>query len=347
MFAQKLINWYNSNARNLPWRNTKNAYKVWLSEIILQQTRVDQGLNYYQKFIHRFPTIFELAKASEDEVLTLWQGLGYYSRARNLHFTAKLIVNQLEGKFPNSKSELLKLKGVGDYTASAIASFCFNEPTPVIDGNVYRFICRLNGIRTPIDVAETKAKILSFLNKNISKTKPDLFNQALMEMGALVCKPKKPDCKTCVFNIDCIARKKNLIDEIPYKSKKLKVKERFFNYLVIQQKNGLFFKKRMHNDIWKNMYDFPMIETQRQINQDELIKEIEYQFQFKPTNLQLISTGTHLLTHRKIYLNFWELKNFHQNQTNSWVLLNIGELHNIALPRAITRFIEKSILFEN
>lgn len=347
MFAQKLINWYNSNARNLPWRNTKNAYKVWLSEIILQQTRVDQGLNYYQKFIHRFPTIFELAKASEDEVLTLWQGLGYYSRARNLHFTAKLIVNQLEGKFPNSKSELLKLKGVGDYTASAIASFCFNEPTPVIDGNVYRFICRLNGIRTPIDVAETKAKILSFLNKNISKTKPDLFNQALMEMGALVCKPKKPDCKTCVFNIDCIARKKNLIDEIPYKSKKLKVKERFFNYLVIQQKNGLFFKKRMHNDIWKNMYDFPMIETQRQINQDELIKEIEYQFQFKPTNLQLISTGTHLLTHRKIYLNFWELKNFHQYQTNSWELLNIGELHNIALPRAITRFIEKSILFEN
>ena len=254
-WTETLLNWYFENKRDFLWRETKDPYKIWLSEIILQQTRTSQGLPFYIKFINEYPTIRHLASSSEQKILKLWQGLGYYSRARNLHFTAKYILNEYNGKFPNSHKEILSLRGVGDYTASAIASICFDLPHAVVDGNVYRFLSRYFGIRTPvgnnIGFKEIKEKA-TFL---MDKSQPGNYNQALIEFGALQCKPRKPNCNKCPFNQDCFAINYNKIDMLPVKRKINKISNRHFNYLVILDKNeSVIFEKRQGIGIWQNMY---------------------------------------------------------------------------------------------
>ncbi|MEY4860751.1 MAG: hypothetical protein RL059_450 [Bacteroidota bacterium] len=240
---QDLISWYLINKRDLPWRKTKNPYKIWMSEIILQQTRVQQGLPYYQKFISTYPTIQSLALANEDEVLNLWQGLGYYSRARNMLKTANVINEEYKGSFPTSYNDLLKLKGIGEYTAAAIASFSFNEPVAVVDGNVYRVLSRLFDIETPIDSVEGKKAFRFLADEVLDKVNPATFNQAIMEFGALHCTPKKPDCNNCVLNRTCLSRENGTISQRPVKKKKTAAKERFFVYkifLVLKSKWNTF-----------------------------------------------------------------------------------------------------------
>lgn len=239
-FSNLLIDWYLQNKRDLPWRKTTNPYNIWLSEIMLQQTRVAQGLPYYEAFISAFPTVFDLAKASEEEVLKLWQGLGYYSRARNLHSTAQYIASELNGEFPKDYKNLLKLKGVGDYTAAAIASIAYGEEVPVVDGNVYRVLSRYFGIEDDISLPKAKIEFQKLSKNLLPEGKASLYNQALMEFGALQCVPKSPDCTQCVFNSSCFALQKNRVGELPLKSKRTKVKNRYFYYLIIRDGEGNF-----------------------------------------------------------------------------------------------------------
>ena len=232
-FSEKIIAWYDQNKRDLPWRNTKDAYLIWLSEIILQQTRVDQGMDYYLKFAKEFPTVKHLAKADNEKVMKLWQGLGYYSRARNLHTTAKIISEKYHGKFPDEYSDILSLKGVGNYTAAAIASFAFNKPYAVVDGNVYRVLARVFGIESPIDSTQGKKEFETLATELLDRKKPASHNQAIMELGALQCKPVNPDCSICALNTMCFAYSKKRINELPVKAKKTKVRNRYFNYIVL------------------------------------------------------------------------------------------------------------------
>ena len=263
-FSKKLILWYLDHKRDLPWRTTAIPYYIWLSEIILQQTRVEQGLSYYQAFVSVYPTVKKLANASEQEVLKLWQGLGYYSRARNLHTTANYVSNELSGVFPTSYKELIKLKGVGDYTASAIASICFNEATAVVDGNVYRVLARYFGIATPINSSLGIKEFKNLAQQLIDIDNPGNHNQALMEFGARQCKPQKPNCEICIFNDSCIALQQKKVSELPVKLKKTKVKNIYFNYIVLISKNEkTFLQKRIGKGIWQNLYEFPVIETEK------------------------------------------------------------------------------------
>ena len=270
-FSNTLIYWYLQNRRELPWRKTKNPYFIWLSEIMLQQTRVAQGMAYYLKFTSTFPTVFDLAKADESTVLKMWQGLGYYSRARNLHFSAKLIANEFNGEFPSTFSEIIKLKGIGDYTASAIASICFDEPTAVVDGNVYRVLSRYFGIKTPINSSAGIKEFKLLAQSLIDKNKAGTFNQAIMDFGALHCKPQNPLCDTCPFSDSCYALEKKLTKELPVKAKKIKVRKRYFNFLVIKTKNNsTILSERKGKGIWQGLYQFPLIESEKTINKENL-----------------------------------------------------------------------------
>jgi len=268
-FANSLTRWYLKNKRDLPWRNTQNPYFIWLSEIMLQQTRVAQGMPYFFAFTNAFPTVFDLANASEEQVLKLWQGLGYYSRARNLHKTAQFVATELDGKFPDTYKELIKLKGVGEYTAAAIASFSFDENVPVVDGNVFRVLSRYFDIETDILSSGAKKEFTALAYELMSKDNPALFNQAIMEFGALQCVPKNPNCEVCPLNNGCLALQKNKVDQLPVKSKKTKVKNRFFNYVVFLDENqNTIIQKRSDKGIWHNLYEFPLIETETEIDFD-------------------------------------------------------------------------------
>ncbi len=311
-FYKTLINWYLKNNRELPWRKTRNPYEIWLSEIMLQQTRVAQGLPYFLKFTEAFPTVFDLAAADESEVLKLWQGLGYYSRARNLHFTAKYVANELNGVFPDSYEELLKLKGVGDYTASAIASICFDEPAAVVDGNVYRVLSRFFGIDKPINTTEGIKEFKALAQSIIQKEEPGRYNQAIMDFGALHCKPQSPFCDECPLASNCVAFEKNIITELPVKLKKIKVKKRFFNYLVIvSDKKETIFTERIGKGIWQGLYQFPLIETNSSINIDELVSNEDF-ISLIPNNAEISSFNPteviHKLSHQHLYTKFWIVK---------------------------------------
>ena len=261
-FYKKLIYWYLQNKRELPWRTTTRPYFIWLSEIILQQTRVNQGIPYYLKFVKSFPTIEILANASEENVLKLWQGLGYYSRARNLHLTARYITNQLNGVFPNNYKELIKLKGVGDYTASAISSICFNEPRAVVDGNVYRVLARVFGIDIPINSSRGINEFKNLAQQLVDTKQPGIYNQAIMEFGARYCVPQNPNCNTCIFNDRCIAFQKQLVSELPVKLPKTSIINFFFNYIVIiSEDDKTVLRQRTEKGIWQKLYEFPLIET--------------------------------------------------------------------------------------
>ena len=309
IFSKHLTYWYLHNKRNLPWRATANPYAIWLSEIILQQTRVDQGMSYYFKFIENFPTVFDLAAASEEQVLKLWQGLGYYSRARNLHFSAKFIVDELKGEFPSTYKDLLKLKGVGDYTASAIASICFNEPTAVVDGNVYRVLARYFGIDTSINSSAGIKIFKQLAQELIDKKNPGTHNQAMMEFGALMCRPSNPDCIICPLNNSCFALSKNKVKELPVKEKKAKIKTRHFNYLVIQSSDQKTKIVKRETGIWKNLYEFPLIETSDIIDEKQLVEHKIYKELFcdSAATVSLFDEEVlvHKLTHQHIYAKFW------------------------------------------
>ena len=273
-FGIRLLNWYTINKRILPWRSTSDPYAIWLSEIIMQQTQIKQGSSYYTHFITQFPTVFDLAQASEDEILKLWQGLGYYSRARNMHYTSIDIVNQYKGKFPENYAMLLKLKGIGEYTAAAIASIAFNQPYAVVDGNVFRVLSRIFGIYTPIDSTKGKKEFNTLANKLLNTNDSGSHNQALMEFGALHCTPKRPNCHDCIFSNDCVAHNLQHIDKLPVKKGKQKIQERYFNFIVISDNEYIYLNKRTKKDIWKNLYEFPIIEMS---NKTE-ITDLETQF---------------------------------------------------------------------
>ena len=310
IFAKRLIQWYLENKRDLPWRATKDPYQIWLSEIILQQTRVEQGKPYYFKFLKAFPDVFSLANASEEEVLKQWQGLGYYSRARNLHATAKYIAFEREGKFPETHKELLTLKGVGDYTASAIASICFEEPQAAVDGNVYRVLARIFGIATPTNSTSGIKEFRDLAQRLLSKDDPTNFNQALIEFGSEQCKPRNPLCTTCPFASECIALNQNRIAELPVKLKKLKVKKRHFNYLVfISEKGETLLEQRRGKGIWEGLYEFPLIETAAEASVEHLVQEEVFQkYSSQDVDHPLLYNETpivHKLTHQHIFTKFW------------------------------------------
>jgi len=309
-FSNILIHWYLQNKRDLPWRKTKNVYHIWLSEIILQQTRVNQGLKYYEDFVKAFPSVFDLAKAKEDTVLKLWQGLGYYSRARNMHFSAKYIVRELNGKFPKNYKGLIKLKGVGDYTASAIASICFDEPTAVVDGNVYRVLSRYFGLKTPINSTEGIREFKELAQHLIDYKRPGLFNQAIMEFGAVQCKPKNPNCQICSLNPSCVALQKQLVNLLPVKQNKIVIRNRYLNYLVITNHQDVtILKQRIDKGIWQGLYEFPLIESQTEIHLKELLKNYAFPHSIIDDNFTITLFNQnqilHKLTHQHLFVKFW------------------------------------------
>ncbi len=340
-FTKKLINWYTVNKRDLPWRNTINPYFIWLSEIILQQTQVTQGLPYYIAFTTTFPTVFDLAKADEQEVLKLWQGLGYYSRARNLHASAKYIVTDLNGKFPNTFDEIIKLKGVGDYTASAIASICFNERTAVVDGNVYRALSRVFGIETLINQPKGFKQFKQLAQELIDPKQPATFNQAIMEFGARQCKPKSPDCNSCPFNNSCVALQQNKIAQLPVKPKKTKVSKKHFNFIVVlSSDNKTVLEQRQGSGIWQNLYQFPLVETNKEASILTIKKEVGT-FLFLKANTFKLSLYNeqpiiHKLSHQHLHTKFWVLT-MDNSLPNG---IELDTIENYPVPILIGNFIE-------
>ena len=312
-FSNILIKWYLQNKRDLPWRKTTNPYLIWLSEIMLQQTRVAQGTPYFFSFSKEFPTVFDLANADEEQVLKLWQGLGYYSRARNLHKTAQYVANELDGIFPPSYIELLKLKGVGEYTAAAIASFSYNEAVPVVDGNVFRVLSRYFDIESDITLPATKKEFTALARELMPKDNPAIFNQAIMEFGALQCVPKSPDCSVCVFTDSCLALQKKKVDVLPVKSKKIKVTNRFFNYLILEDVLGnTLIQKRTAKGIWHNLYEFPLLETTEIVGFDYVSKAVQNDIFSNYTILGIEeyshATLIHKLSHQHLHIQFWKIK---------------------------------------
>lgn len=308
----KIIDWYSYYKRDLPWRNTKNSYKIWLSEIILQQTKVIQGLEYYHRFVEKFPAIEVLASAKEDEVLKLWQGLGYYSRARNLHATAKIINFEFKGIFPQNFEEIKKLKGIGDYTAAAIASFAYNLPHACVDGNVYRVLSRVFGISTPIDSISGKKEFATLANNLLPKNNAATYNQAMMEFGALQCVPKNPACELCVINMYCFAFKNKSIENFPVKKKKAKQRNRYFYYLFIEDNKGnTLINQRTKKDIWQHLFEFPLLEYDcnqetNTILNSNYIANLLGEVSFKVENIS--KQYKHILSHQIIYGTFIHLK---------------------------------------
>ena len=329
------------NKRVMPWKGIKDPYKIWLSEIILQQTRVDQGWPYYLKFVETFPTIQNLAEANQDEVLRLWQGLGYYSRGRNLHFTANQVVKDFNGKFPTNYDDLLKLKGVGTYTASAIASFCGNQNKAVVDGNVYRVLSRYFGVENDISLTSTQKEFQNLANELLNKKMPGLHNQAIMEFGALQCVPKNPDCNQCPLQTSCYAFAHKKISKLPFKTRKIKVKSRYFNYLVIKSKKHTFVKRRLSGDIWEGLYEFPLIESKTSLDEKALLLSPEFKMLINNNNYELLSVSKqfkHLLTHQTIFCKFLQISindfaNISGFESVEWTALN-----NYPKPILIQRF---------
>jgi A/G-specific adenine glycosylase len=340
-FSNTLIKWYLQEKRDLPWRNTNDPYPIWLSEIMLQQTRVAQGLPYYESFITNFPTVFDLARASEEQVLKLWQGLGYYSRARNLHKTAKVIAFEHNGIFPNNYKDLLKLTGIGTYTAAAIASFSNNEAVPVVDGNVFRVLSRYFNIEEDIAANSTKKIFWDLALELMPKNNASQFNQAIMEFGALQCVPKNPNCTNCIFNESCAALQHKKVGLLPVKSRKLVVKNRFLNYLIyIDTKNQTKIQQRTEKGIWQNLYEFPLIETTENIDLAYITNKLT-------TNKNIISisemnpeTVIHKLTHQKLYIKFWEIKINSEFENG----ISMEKIREFPFPIVIFNFIENNLI---
>lgn len=342
IFSNSLIQWYLQKKRDLPWRNTTNPYAIWLSEIMLQQTRVAQGTPYFLSFMDAFPTVFDLAKANEEEVLKLWQGLGYYSRARNLHKTAQYVAFELGGVFPGTYNDLLKLKGVGEYTAAAIASFSYNEAVPVVDGNVFRVLSRYFDVETDIALASAKKEFAALAFELMPKDMPAIFNQAIMEFGALQCVPKSPDCGLCVFNNSCAALQKKKVAQLPVKSKKVKVRNRYFNYLVVSdEEENTVIQKRTSKGIWHNLYEFPLIETEKEEGFDCIADQVQKNHFAPNTIIGMMEDNEksiiHKLSHQHLHIKFWKIKIKGRVEGG----INKENLKTLPFPIVIYNFIEK------
>lgn len=347
-FSKKIVDWYLENHRDLPWRRTKDPYRIWLSEVILQQTRVAQGLPYYEAFVRNFPTVRDLANASQEQVLRIWQGLGYYSRARNLHKCAKEIVNQYNGKFPRSYRELLALPGIGSYTAAAVASMAFDESVVVVDGNVFRVLSRIYGIREDISLAKSRKVFETKGLELVDMDRPGYFNQAMMEFGALHCTPKNPACHSCIFSSHCYANVNSLQALLPVNGKKIKVKTRHFNYLVIHSAGKVGMRRRNEKDIWNGLYDFHLIEGRKSLN--ALLKS-ELKTLVAGSNFKILPLGgqyKHVLTHQKIQTRFISLATTNAKHFQR-LLKKLGlrsfskrQVDKLPKPVLITRFLDEN-----
>jgi A/G-specific adenine glycosylase len=348
-FRRILLNWYSQQNRELPWKGIKDPYKIWLSEIILQQTRVAQGLPYYQKFVQNYPTVKDFALANDDDVMRIWQGLGYYSRARNMLVTARIIHQQYDDKFPESYDELLQLKGIGNYTAAAIASFAFDLPHAVVDGNVYRVLSRIFGIETAIDSTQGKKQFKQLADKLLDKKHAAQYNQALMDFGATQCVPKNPNCNECVFNKSCEALKLNVVASLPFKEKKLEKRNRYFNFFYLTDGKNIVVEKRKEKDIWQDLYQLPLIETKTILTKEKIIKpsiidkHIILQ-KLKPKQKQNIQTGIvkqQTLTHQNLLIQFYMLKmpSLEIATIEGFEVISIQNINDYGFPKTIAEFL--------
>ena len=333
-FSSILEHWYASNGRyDLPWRTVSDPYLIWISETILQQTRVVQGYDYYLRLTERFPDVFSLATAEEDEVLKLWQGLGYYSRARNLHFAAKTIAAL--GKFPDTYEGVRKLKGIGDYTAAAICSFAYHLPYAVVDGNVYRVLSRIFGIQTPIDSTSGKKEFSELANELLDKEQPQIYNSAIMDFGALQCTPKNPDCTICPFADRCYAYGNHCVADLPVKAKKTAVSNRYFVYVYIEDKDSLLLRRRGKGDIWQGLYEPYLIEFATSPSDEEALNAIQ---QTVPHGkIKLIAKGLkHVLTHRRLWIDCYQLKVDRLPEIEGYLRVPKSERNTYATPKIVT-----------
>lgn len=341
--SEILIKWYHSNKRDLPWRKARSAYNTWLSEVILQQTRVNQGLQYYNRFVQKYPRVEDLANAPLDEVLKLWQGLGYYTRARNMHETARLVVRDFKGVFPSNYQALLSLRGIGPYSAAAIASIAFNQPVALVDGNVFRVLSRLYGITTPIDNAAGKAAFAGMANDLLNKDDPGTHNQALMEFGSLVCTPRNPLCHNCVLASLCLAKELGIAETLPIKEGRVKMRTRYFYYLFVRMDNTTLLHKRTGNDIWNSLYEFPLIEKETAVTLKSLVslspwKEMDCG---KEISAATERTYKHKLTHQTLHCAFYMVESDSDCRTASseFIVVPFQNLKDYPVPRVIDRYL--------
>ena len=342
--TEALLDWYADNKRDLPWRGTTDPYRIWISEIILQQTRVVQGYEYFLRFIRRFPDVRTLASASEDEVLKYWQGLGYYSRARNLHAAAK----SMNGKFPESYQEVRALKGVGDYTAAAICSIAYNMPYAVVDGNVYRVLSRYCGIDVPIDSTEGKKLFAALADEMLDKSRPATYNQAIMDFGAIQCTPQSPNCMFCPLADSCSALSKGQVMQLPVKQHRTKTSNRYFNYIYVRMGAHTLIHKRTEDDIWKNLFELPLVETEKDLSEEEFLACPQFHALFAEGEVRMVRTllrgVKHVLSHRVIYTNFYEVTlPDNSSSFSSYQRVAVEDLGRYAVPRLIHAFLEKYV----
>lgn len=348
-FGKDLIAWYRQNKRQLPWRETTDPYKIWLSEIILQQTRVQQGTSYYFQFIEEFPDVHSLARASQDKVYKMWQGLGYYNRAANLMAASKTISLELDGKFPESPEELMKIKGIGSYTAAAISSLAFDIAVPVVDGNVFRLLSRIFGIETPINTSSAKKEFEKRAKSLMLEHSPGEFNQAMMEFGALYCTSNKPDCANCIFIKKCFAGKSKLTEKFPVKNPKAAVKKKYLYYFLFEieteKTSKIWIRKRSGTDIWKNLYDFPVAEYEEPV--DPEIALIDFMKDSKKAKFVLKNISVqykHQLTHRQIHATFLRLtvnKKIDFPNKNSLFLIKLDDIVTYPVSRLVDRYLKE------
>jgi len=346
-FSKKLLEWYNPASRNLPWKQTNDAYKIWLSEIILQQTRVEQGTPYYLAFIKQYPTVKKLATAPLDDVLKLWEGLGYYSRARNLHFAAQQVMEVHKGKFPETHAEILQLKGIGNYTAAAIASFAYDLPHAVLDGNVFRVLSRVFGIETPIDSTKGKKQFEQLAQQLLDKKNPSTYNQAIMDFGALVCKPQNPLCEQCPFSSECKALELNKISLLPVKAKKLIKSERHFHYFVLFDAKDIYIKQRTANDIWKGLFEFPVFESpQSTVNSQQIVSHPYIKKYGEPSTIDCRLSYKQTLSHQYINGHFYEIKLEKLPKLDkSYLKIPKTTILNYAFPKIVRSYLEDRLNF--
>jgi A/G-specific adenine glycosylase len=353
-FAARLIKWYQQHQRSLPWRLTRDPYKIWLSEIILQQTRVVQGLPYYQAFVEKYPTVYDLAAAGQSEVLLLWQGLGYYTRARNLHACARKVVEQFQGRFPDNYKTLLTLPGIGSYTAAAIASIAFQEAVPVLDGNVYRLLSRFFALDTPINTGKGKQVFMQLARDLIASATPDVYNQAIMEFGAIQCMPAAPRCDDCILKLDCSAYATDKQMLLPIKLPRLKIRKRFLNYFVILYGTKILMRLRTAGDIWTGLYDFYAVETDKAVELEELSGVLIELIQAHGLSTKKACTYKHILTHQILYASFFVLESsleFMQTVQctfdNNLSIFELAQIQSLPKPVLICNFLEKHLYSKN
>ncbi len=345
-FALKLMDWYRENGRDLPWRNTQDPYVIWLSEIILQQTRVEQGMPYFYRFLEAFPIVTKFAAADEEEILRLWQGLGYYSRARNMHKAAKMVVDTFDGIFPRRYQDAISLPGVGEYTAAAIASFSSNEPRAVVDGNVYRVLSRYLGVTEAINSTKGKKLFAELAQEMLDPQHASIYNQAIMDFGALQCKPKKPLCATCIFQLSCVALRDGLVDALPVKLKGRVSKNRHFHYFIIRKDDQLLLSKRGEGDVWTNLFEFPLLESTEDLSIDALYASADFN-QYFTADVQIKPVGEpikHVLSHQNIYARFYVVNNPNslKIKKTEWNYFYFEKIDTLAKHKLIFSFLEKN-----